>query len=85
MVYSMNFHGIVLQVIEDNGVRRVVVTPQTPEFHPQMASPHHMHPHYIPHRGQMLAHPPLYPAVTAELPAQFLHQPPPTHVFEAGL
>uniref|UniRef100_A0A8C4NCH8 Fibronectin type III domain containing 3A n=1 Tax=Eptatretus burgeri TaxID=7764 RepID=A0A8C4NCH8_EPTBU len=75
--------GYVSQVIEDNGVRRVVVTPQTPEFHPQMASPHHMHPHYIPHRGQMLAHPPLYPAVTAELPAQFLHQPPPTHVFEA--
>uniref|UniRef100_A0A4W5KN61 Uncharacterized protein n=1 Tax=Hucho hucho TaxID=62062 RepID=A0A4W5KN61_9TELE len=40
--------GYVSQIIEENGVRRVLVLPQQPEFHPGGHSPLH-HPPPPPH------------------------------------
>uniref|UniRef100_A0AAY4AKK4 Fibronectin type-III domain-containing protein n=1 Tax=Denticeps clupeoides TaxID=299321 RepID=A0AAY4AKK4_9TELE len=62
--------GYISQVLEDNtGVRRVVVTPQSPECYPPSYSPaisptHHLppymaHPHFIPN-----SHTPFYPPVS---------------------
>uniref|UniRef100_A0A8C6UN60 Fibronectin type III domain containing 3A n=1 Tax=Neogobius melanostomus TaxID=47308 RepID=A0A8C6UN60_9GOBI len=51
--------GYVSQIIEENGVRRVLVLPQQPEFHPGAPSPlHHAPPHahlpaFIPHPAMM--------------------------------
>uniref|UniRef100_A0A3Q3H1G4 Fibronectin type-III domain-containing protein 3A n=1 Tax=Labrus bergylta TaxID=56723 RepID=A0A3Q3H1G4_9LABR len=60
--------GYVSQIIEENGVRRVLVLPQQPEFHPGGHSPlHHPppppHAHlpaFIPHPAMMPPHPHLY-------------------------
>ncbi|XP_078420592.1 fibronectin type III domain containing 3Ba [Cetorhinus maximus] len=80
--------GYISQVIEDNtGVRRVVVTPQSPECYPPsypsaISPTHHLppyithHPHLIPH-----SHAAYYPPVTGpgDLPPQFFqHHLPPT-------
>ncbi|XP_009870529.1 PREDICTED: fibronectin type-III domain-containing protein 3a-like [Apaloderma vittatum] len=80
--------GYVSQVVEENGVRKVVVLPHSAEFHPSMhpppPPPPHV-PHYMHHPHALLPHPPhpVYPPVpgTGELPPQFLHQHPPPHVF----
>uniref|UniRef100_UPI00398E758F fibronectin type-III domain-containing protein 3A isoform X3 n=1 Tax=Pristiophorus japonicus TaxID=55135 RepID=UPI00398E758F len=48
--------GYVSQVIEENGVRRVLVLPQQPEFHPGSHPPIHPHP-YMP----TFLHPPVQP------------------------
>lgn len=78
------------QVVEENGVRRVVVVPHSGEFHPSMhppppPPPPHV-PHYMHHPHALLPPPPhpVFPAVpgTGELPPQFMHQPPPPHVFQ---
>uniref|UniRef100_A0A8D0G8D1 Fibronectin type-III domain-containing protein n=1 Tax=Sphenodon punctatus TaxID=8508 RepID=A0A8D0G8D1_SPHPU len=81
--------GYVSQVVEENGVRKVVVLPHSTEFHPSMHPPpphvsHYMHPH-----PALLSHPPhpVYPPVpgTGEMPPQFIHQhppPPPPHVYQ---
>ncbi|XP_053811512.1 fibronectin type-III domain-containing protein 3a-like [Vidua chalybeata] len=82
--------GYVSQVVEENGVRRVVVVPHSGEFHPSMhppppPPPPHV-PHYMHHPHALLPPPPhpVFPAVpgTGELPPQFLHQHPPPHVFQ---
>ncbi|XP_039944917.1 fibronectin type-III domain-containing protein 3A-like isoform X2 [Hirundo rustica] len=81
--------GYVSQVVEENGVRRVVVVPHSGEFHPSMHPPPplppHM-PHYMHHPHALLPPPPhpVFPAVpsTGELPPQFMHQHPPPHVFQ---
>ncbi|XP_054145640.1 fibronectin type-III domain-containing protein 3a-like isoform X1 [Melozone crissalis] len=82
--------GYVSQVVEENGVRRVVVVPHSGEFHPSMhppppPPPPHV-PHYMHHPHALLPPPPhpVFPAVpgTGELPPQFMHQPPPPHVFQ---
>uniref|UniRef100_A0A665UIW8 Fibronectin type-III domain-containing protein n=1 Tax=Echeneis naucrates TaxID=173247 RepID=A0A665UIW8_ECHNA len=60
--------GYVSQIIEENGVRRVLVLPQQPEFHPGGHSPLH--------------HPP--PPPHAHLPAFIPHpamMPPPPHMY----
>lgn len=78
------------QVVEENGVRRVVVVPHSGEFHPSMhppppPPPPHV-PHYMHHPHALLPPPPhpVFPAVpgTGELPPQFMHQHPPPHVFQ---
>ncbi|XP_028923415.1 fibronectin type-III domain-containing protein 3A-like [Ornithorhynchus anatinus] len=90
--------GYVSQVVEENGVRKVVVLPHSADFHPSLHPPpppppppphvpHYMHPH-----PALLPHPPhpVYPPVpgAGELPPQFLHQhpppppPPPSHVYQ---
>uniref|UniRef100_A0A3Q3J929 Fibronectin type-III domain-containing protein 3A n=1 Tax=Monopterus albus TaxID=43700 RepID=A0A3Q3J929_MONAL len=60
--------GYISQIIEENGVRRVLVLPQQPEFHPGGHSPLH--------------HPP--PPPHAHLPAFIPHpamMPPPPHLY----
>ncbi|NXD37598.1 FND3A protein, partial [Copsychus sechellarum] len=82
--------GYVSQVVEENGVRRVVVVPHSGEFHPSMhppppPPPPHV-PHYMHHPHALLPPPPhpVFPTVpgTGELPPQFMHQHPPPHVFQ---
>uniref|UniRef100_A0A8D2ZMH0 Fibronectin type-III domain-containing protein 3A n=1 Tax=Scophthalmus maximus TaxID=52904 RepID=A0A8D2ZMH0_SCOMX len=63
--------GYISQIIEENGVRRVLVLPQQPEFHPGGHSPlHHPppppHAHlpaFIPHPAMMPPPPHLYPGM----------------------
>uniref|UniRef100_A0A8C3QXX1 Fibronectin type-III domain-containing protein n=1 Tax=Cyanoderma ruficeps TaxID=181631 RepID=A0A8C3QXX1_9PASS len=79
--------GYVSQVVEENGVRRLVVVPHSGEFHPSMHPPPPPHvPHYMHHPHALLPPPPhpVFPAVpgTGELPPQFMHQHPPPHVFQ---
>ncbi|XP_075389394.1 fibronectin type-III domain-containing protein 3A isoform X1 [Tenrec ecaudatus] len=58
--------GYAPQVIEDNGVRRVVVVPQAPEFHPGS--------HTVLHRSP---HPPL----PGFIPVPAMMPPPPRHMY----
>ncbi|XP_053574653.1 LOW QUALITY PROTEIN: fibronectin type-III domain-containing protein 3A-like [Bombina bombina] len=83
--------GYVSQVVEENGVRKVLVLPHSTEFHPSMHPPphvtHYMHHHHH-HHPALLAHPPhpVYSPVpgTGEMPPQYIHQhpPPPQHIFQ---
>ncbi|XP_027446653.1 fibronectin type-III domain-containing protein 3A isoform X3 [Zalophus californianus] len=59
--------GYAPQVIEDNGVRRVVVVPQAPEFHPGS--------HTVIHRSP---HPPPLPGF---IPVPTMMPPPPRHMY----
>ncbi|KAM6427160.1 fibronectin type-III domain-containing protein 3A isoform 1-T2 [Liasis olivaceus] len=73
--------GYVSQVVEENGVRKVIVMPHSTEFHPSMHPPPPHVPHYIHPHHALLPHPPhpVYPPVpgTGEIPPQFIHQHPP--------
>uniref|UniRef100_V9K7K8 Fibronectin type-III domain-containing protein 3a n=2 Tax=Callorhinchus milii TaxID=7868 RepID=V9K7K8_CALMI len=81
--------GYISQVIEENGVRRVVVLPHSREFHP--GSHPSMHPppphvsHYMHHHPGLIAHPhPVYSPVTGtgDMSPQFMPQHTPLpHVF----
>nr|XP_020649461.1 fibronectin type III domain-containing protein 3B [Pogona vitticeps] len=81
--------GYISQVIEDNtGVRRVVVTPQSPECYPpsypSAISPTHHLPPYLAHHHHFIhnSHTAFYPPVTGpgDMPPQFFpqHHLPPT-------
>ncbi|XP_063793590.1 fibronectin type-III domain-containing protein 3A-like isoform X1 [Pseudophryne corroboree] len=80
--------GYVSQVVEENGVRKVLVLPHSTEFHPSMHPPPPHVTHFMHHHPALLPHPPhpVYPPVpgTGELPHQFIHQhaPPPPHIFQ---
>ncbi|XP_042335712.1 fibronectin type-III domain-containing protein 3A isoform X4 [Sceloporus undulatus] len=73
--------GYVSQVVEENGVRKVIVLPHSTEFHPSMHPPPPHVPHYMHPHPALLPHPPhpVYPPVpgTGEIPPQFIHQHPP--------
>ncbi|KAJ7426959.1 fibronectin type III domain containing 3A [Willisornis vidua] len=58
--------GYAPQVIEDNGVRRVVVVPQAPEFHPG---------------GHAVIHRPPHPPLPGFLPLPTMIPPPPRHMY----
>ncbi|KAJ7413801.1 fibronectin type III domain containing 3A [Pitangus sulphuratus] len=58
--------GYAPQVIEDNGVRRVVVVPQAPEFHPG---------------GHAVIHRPPHPPLPSFLPLPTMIPPPPRHMY----
>uniref|UniRef100_A0A8C0B069 Fibronectin type-III domain-containing protein 3A n=1 Tax=Buteo japonicus TaxID=224669 RepID=A0A8C0B069_9AVES len=58
--------GYAPQVIEDNGVRRVVVVPQPPEFHPG---------------GHAVIHRPPHPPLPGFLPLPAMIPPPPRHIY----
>ncbi|XP_048400439.1 fibronectin type-III domain-containing protein 3A-like isoform X1 [Stegostoma tigrinum] len=79
--------GYVSQVIEENGVRRVVVLPHSTEFHPNnhpsMHPPPPHVPHYMHHHPALIPHPhQVYAPGTGDIPPQFIPQhPPPPHVF----
>ncbi|KAM4696721.1 fibronectin type-III domain-containing protein 3A-like [Rhinophrynus dorsalis] len=80
--------GYVSQVVEDSGVRKVLVLPHLPDFHQQMHPPPPHVTHYMHLPGLLPRHPhPMYPPVpgTGEIAPQFIHQhppPPPPHVFQ---
>ena len=57
---------LTVQVIEDNGVRRVVVVPQAPEFHPG---------------GHAVIHRPPHPPLPGFLPLPAMIPPPPRHIY----
>ncbi|XP_051823918.1 fibronectin type-III domain-containing protein 3A-like isoform X1 [Antechinus flavipes] len=76
--------GYMSQVVEENGVRKIVILPHSTEYHPSMHPPPHLQHYMHPHPPPMLAHPPhpMYPPVPgSELhPPQYMHQhamPPP--------
>ncbi|XP_025911293.1 fibronectin type-III domain-containing protein 3a-like isoform X3 [Apteryx rowi] len=58
--------GYAPQVIEDSGVRRVVVVPQAPEFHPG---------------GHAVIHRPPHPPLPGFLPLPAMIPPPPRHIY----
>ncbi|XP_036599354.1 fibronectin type-III domain-containing protein 3A isoform X1 [Trichosurus vulpecula] len=58
--------GYAPQVIEDNGVRRVVVVPQAPEFHPG---------------GHAVMHRPPHPPLPGFIPLPAMMPPPPRHIY----
>uniref|UniRef100_A0A8C4NC53 Fibronectin type III domain containing 3Ba n=1 Tax=Eptatretus burgeri TaxID=7764 RepID=A0A8C4NC53_EPTBU len=82
--------GYISQIIEDNGLWKVVVTPHSPDFHPHH---HSLHPGppplppYMPHHPPplMTPHPhPMYPApvppgTPGDLQSFMAHAPPPPH------
>uniref|UniRef100_H2ZWU8 Fibronectin type-III domain-containing protein 3A n=1 Tax=Latimeria chalumnae TaxID=7897 RepID=H2ZWU8_LATCH len=81
--------GYVSQVIEENGVRRVLVLPQPPEFHPGSHPPMHPPPHphlsaFIPHPA-MIPPPPRYmysPLTGAgDMPTQYISQYHTSHIY----
>ncbi|CAL9683829.1 unnamed protein product [Knipowitschia caucasica] len=84
--------GYVSQIIEENGVRRVLVLPQQPEFHPGGPSPlHHAppppHAHlptFIPHPAMMPPPPHLYPGMAGgvgDMSSQYISQYNPSHIY----
>ncbi|XP_069749835.1 fibronectin type-III domain-containing protein 3A-like isoform X2 [Narcine bancroftii] len=79
--------GYVSQVIEENGIRRVVVLPHSAEFHPSNhpnvhTPPSHV-PQYVHHHPALMPHPPVYAPLTGagDIPPQFIPQHGPSHVF----
>ncbi|XP_073455213.1 fibronectin type-III domain-containing protein 3A-like isoform X1 [Aquarana catesbeiana] len=80
--------GYVSQVVEENGVRKVLVLPHSTEFHPSLHPPPPHVTHFMHHHPALLPHPPHHVfsqvASTGELPPQFIHQhpPPPPHIFQ---
>uniref|UniRef100_A0A4W6C3J8 Fibronectin type-III domain-containing protein 3A n=1 Tax=Lates calcarifer TaxID=8187 RepID=A0A4W6C3J8_LATCA len=84
--------GYVSQIIEENGVRRVLVLPQQPEFHPGGHSPlHHPppppHAHlpaFIPHPAMMPPPPHLYTGMAggvSDMSSQYISQYHPAHIY----
>ncbi|KAM4590487.1 fibronectin type-III domain-containing protein 3A [Fundulus diaphanus] len=84
--------GYVSQIIEENGVRRVLVLPQQPDFHPGGHSPlHHPppppHAHlpaFIPHPAMMGPPPHMYtgmPGGVGDMSSQYIPQYHPAHIF----
>nr|XP_043887894.1 fibronectin type-III domain-containing protein 3A [Solea senegalensis] len=84
--------GYVSQIIEENGVRRVLVLPQQPEFHPGGHSPlHHPppppHAHlpaFIPHPAMMAPPPHMYTGMAGgvgDMSSQYISQYHPAHMY----
>uniref|UniRef100_A0A8C7MJH8 Fibronectin type-III domain-containing protein 3A n=1 Tax=Oncorhynchus kisutch TaxID=8019 RepID=A0A8C7MJH8_ONCKI len=81
--------GYVSQIIEENGVRRVLVLPQQPEFHPGGHSPlHHPppppHAHlpaFIPHPAMLPPPPHLYTGMAGDMSSQYIPQYHPAHIY----
>lgn len=84
--------GYISQIIEENGVRRVLVLPQQPEFHPGGHSPlHHPppppHAHmpaFIPHPAMMPPPHHLYtgmPGGVGDMSSQYISQYHPAHIY----
>ncbi|XP_051934324.1 fibronectin type-III domain-containing protein 3A isoform X4 [Hippocampus zosterae] len=84
--------GYISQIIEENGVRRVLVLPQQPDFHPGGHSPlHHAppppHAHlpaFIPHPAMMPPPPQLYTGMVggvSDMSSQYVSQYHPAHIY----
>lgn len=74
--------GYVSQVIEENGVRRVLVLPQQPEFHPGSHPPIHPHP-YMPTflHPPVLQHHQMYSTGPGDVATQYVPQHHPPHSY----
>ncbi|XP_067896397.1 fibronectin type-III domain-containing protein 3A isoform X3 [Heterodontus francisci] len=74
--------GYVSQVIEENGVRRVLVLPQQPEFHPGSHPPIHPHP-YMPRflHPPVLPHHQMYPTGPGDVATPYVPQHHPPHSY----
>ncbi|XP_039621853.1 fibronectin type-III domain-containing protein 3a-like [Polypterus senegalus] len=75
--------GYMSQVVEENGVRKVIVLPHTAEFHHSVTpAPPHLT-HYLQPHPTMLHHYHVYPAIpgNGELPYHFMHQPALQHIY----
>ncbi|XP_069745767.1 fibronectin type-III domain-containing protein 3A isoform X2 [Narcine bancroftii] len=74
--------GYVSQVIEENGVRRVLVLPQQPEFHPGSHPPIHPHP-YMPTflHPPVLPHHQMYSTGPGDVATQYVPQHHPPHSY----
>lgn len=86
------FSFVSSQIIEENGVRRVLVLPQQPEFHPGGHSPlHHPppppHAHlpaFIPHPAMMPPPPHMYTGMAGgvgDMSSQYISQYHPAHIY----
>ncbi|KAL2077748.1 hypothetical protein ACEWY4_027252 [Coilia grayii] len=62
--------GYLSPVIEENGMRKMMLLPHTLEFHPSLPPPPPHLPHYPPPHPAMLPHPHLF---THEMPAHYIH------------
>ncbi|XP_038658557.1 fibronectin type-III domain-containing protein 3A isoform X6 [Scyliorhinus canicula] len=74
--------GYVSQVIEENGVRRVLVLPQQPEFHPGSHPPIHPHPYmpaFLP--PPVLPHHQMYSTGPGDVAASYVPQHHPQHPY----
>ncbi|KAG9341694.1 hypothetical protein JZ751_018758 [Albula glossodonta] len=69
--------GYMSQVVEENGMRKVVVLPHAAEFHPSMTLPPPPVPPYLPPHPAMLHHH-IYPG---EIPPHFIPPLPPPQVY----
>ncbi|XP_059823849.1 fibronectin type-III domain-containing protein 3A isoform X2 [Hypanus sabinus] len=74
--------GYVSQVIEESGVRRVLVLPQQPEFHPGSHPPIHPHP-YMPTflHPPVLPHHQMYSTGPGDVSTQYVPQHHPPHSY----
>ncbi|XP_023672257.1 fibronectin type-III domain-containing protein 3A-like isoform X1 [Paramormyrops kingsleyae] len=70
--------GYMSQVVEENGMRKVVVLPHAAEFHPSMPLPPLHVPQYLHPHPAMLHQHPIYPR---EMPPHFVHQLPPPQMY----
>ncbi|KAJ3590594.1 hypothetical protein NHX12_008544 [Muraenolepis orangiensis] len=84
--------GYVSQIIEENGVRRVLVLPQQPEFHPGGHSPlHHAPPLPHAHLPAFISHPAMMPPLphlytgmaggVGDMGSQYISQYHPAHIY----
>ncbi|XP_041067888.1 fibronectin type-III domain-containing protein 3A isoform X2 [Carcharodon carcharias] len=74
--------GYVSQVIEENGVRRVLVLPQQPEFHPGSHPPIHPHPYmpaFLP--PPVLPHHQMYSTGPGDVATSYVPQHHPQHSY----
>ncbi|XP_072440655.1 fibronectin type-III domain-containing protein 3A isoform X1 [Chiloscyllium punctatum] len=74
--------GYVSQVIEENGVRRVLVLPQQPDFHPGSHPPMHPHPYMPPFLPPpVLPHHQMYSPGPGDVAASYVAQHHPQHSY----
>ncbi|XP_043556337.1 fibronectin type-III domain-containing protein 3A isoform X3 [Chiloscyllium plagiosum] len=74
--------GYVSQVIEENGVRRVLVLPQQPDFHPGSHPPMHPHPYMPPFLPPpVLPHHQMYSPGPGDVAAPYVAQHHPQHSY----
>ncbi|XP_076148191.1 fibronectin type-III domain-containing protein 3A-like [Alosa pseudoharengus] len=62
--------GYMPPVMEENGMRKMMLLPHALEFHPSLPPPPPHLSHYPPHHPALLPHPHIYPA---EMPPHYIH------------
>uniref|UniRef100_A0A4W4HGZ9 Fibronectin type-III domain-containing protein n=1 Tax=Electrophorus electricus TaxID=8005 RepID=A0A4W4HGZ9_ELEEL len=70
--------GYISQVVEENGMRKVLILPHSMEFHPSLSPFPQYAPLYSPPHPSVLHHPHIYPA---ELSPRYIHQLPAVPIY----